>query len=258
MIVRSIKKLVPLSAKLRVREKVLGFYGIPFSRFDVPAPLIQLFRNGGPIDLIDVGASSGNFAESIDKFCGVNRAILVEPNPRRCEELRTRFSKDRFTIISGAVGDKEAELKMDILKWDYSSSILPVVRSDPNISLEIDLEVAETITTRMQTLDTICEEQQFVEPIDLLKVDVQGAEHLVLAGAKTVLTRVRAIWLEVSFRPLYKGSLTFEGIHDRCRAAGFILANLEEGFRGANGELLQADAMFIRPRSGAISTASES
>jgi FkbM family methyltransferase len=248
MIAKYVKKIVPLSVKLRLQEQILGFYGIPNSRFDIPAPLIQRFRGAGPINLIDIGASSGNFTDSINKFCGVSRAILVEPNPRRCEELRSRFSQDRFMIISAAAGDKEGDLKMDILKWDYSSSILPVVRSNPNVSKEIDLGVAETITTRMLTLDKICAQEQFNEPIDLLKVDVQGAEHLVLDGAKAVLPRVRAIWLEVSFCSLYEGSLTFEGIQARCRAVGFILANLTEGFRGANGELLQGDALFIRPR----------
>ena len=248
MITRFIKKIVPYSTKLRLREKVLGLYGIPFSRFDIAAPLIQQFREGGPINLIDIGASSGNFTDSIEKFCGIKRAILVEPIPKRCEELKLRFTEDRFTIISGAVGDHDGELKMEILNWDYSSSILPVVRSDANVSSELDLGVAETINTRMLTLDRIRAENHFEGTVDLLKVDVQGAEHLVLAGAKTVLPRVKAIWLEVSFRPLYEGSLTFEGIQERCREAGFVLANLVEGFRGANGELLQADALFIRPQ----------
>lgn len=229
----------------------MGFYGIRFSRFDIPAPLIQRFCSAGPIDLIDVGASSGTFTDSINKFCGVRRAILVEPIPKRCVELRSKFPEDRFQIVSAAVGDNEGELKMEILKWEYASSVLPVVRTISNTSLGLDMEVAETITTRMLTLDGTCTQVQFNEPIDLLKVDVQGAEHLVLAGAKAVLPRVRAMWLEVSFRPLHLGSLTFEGIHDRCREAGFILASLTEGFHGANGELLQADALSVRLRSGA-------
>ena len=249
MMVQLFKKIVPYSAKLRLREQILGLYGIPFSRFDLPAPLIQRFRSAGPINLIDVGASSGTFTDSINKFCGVHRAILVEPIPKRCEELQSKFPKERFQIVSAAVGDQEGELKMDILKWEYASSVLPAVRALPDVSLGLDMEVAETITTRMLTLDGICAQEHFDEPIDLLKVDVQGAEHLVLAGAKAVLPRVRAMWLEVSFRPLYVGSLTFEGIHDQCREAGFILANLKEGFRSANGELLQADALFVRPQS---------
>jgi FkbM family methyltransferase len=247
MITRFIKKIVPYSTKVRLRERVLGLYGIPFSRFDIAAPLIQLFRDGGPINLIDIGASSGNFTDSMEKFCGIKRAILVEPIPKRCAELKARFSSDRFKIISGAVSNKEGEFTMEILNWDYSSSILPVMRSDTNISSEIDLGVAETITTRMLTLDGICAEHYFDGPVDLLKVDVQGAEHLVLEGAKAMLPQVKAIWLEVSFRPLYEGSLTFEGILARCRESGFVLASLAEGFRGANGELLQADALFVRP-----------
>lgn len=247
MIVQMFKKLVPYSAKVRLREKVLGLYGIPFSRHDVPAPLITHFSGSGPVNLIDIGASSGNFADSMDRFCGVRKALLVEPIPKRCEQLRDRFPSDKFKVVQRAVGDKDTELKMDVLKWDYSSSVLPVVRSDPNVSSEINLDVAETIVTQMQTLDNICTECSFAGPVNLLKVDVQGAEHLVLAGATNVLKSTQAIWMEVSFRPLYEGSLTFEAILARCRDAGFILASLAEGFRGANGELLQADALFVQP-----------
>jgi FkbM family methyltransferase len=254
MIAKALKKLLPYSVKLRLRETILGLYGIPYNRHGVPGPLVERFRNTGPIQLIDVGASSGEFTESFSKFCGVRKALLIEPIPKRCEQLRGRFGGSNFQIVCGVVGDREAEMKMEVLKWEYSSSILPVMRSDANVTsklnamarMESALDVAEAIITRMQSLDQICSENGFTEAVDLLKIDVQGAEHLVLDGARKVLQRTQAIWTEVSFRPLYEGSLTFEGISARCREAGFILVALDEGFRGANGELLQGDALFIR------------
>ena len=247
MVARFIKSVLPYSGKCWLHERVLRLYGIPWSRHGIPGPLIRRFRGFGPVNLIDIGAASGYFTENVDKFCGVRSALLVEPIPKRCEELRAKFAAANFKIICGAAGDREGELKMDVLGWDNSSSILPVLRSDPNVTAGVDLSVAETIRTRMQSLDRICVEQDFLEPVDLLKIDVQGAEHLVLDGAREVLQRVRAIWTEVSFRPLYEGSLTFEGISERCRSAGFMLAAITDGFCGANGELLQADVLFVRP-----------
>lgn len=246
MLLRSFKKLVPLSTKLRLREWILTGYGVPFSRFDVPGILVAHFRGCGPVSLVDVGASSGGFVHSIDKFCGIRQALLIEPIPNRCAQLRSRFAQRHFEIVCAAAGDKEAELQMEVLKWDYSSSILPVLRSDPNVTSKIDLDVSETITTRMRPLDRISSDTSITGPIDLLKIDVQGAEHLVLEGARETLIRVRAIWIEVSFRPLYAGSVRFEAIYDLCRTAGFGLANMAEAFRGQDGELLQADALFVR------------
>ena len=199
--------------------------------------------------MIDIGASSGEFTSNLGKICHIREALLIEPIPKRCEELRTRFADTDFKILCRAVGDKDAELQMEVLKWDYSSSILPVLRSDANVTGEIDLAVAETISTHLSTLDDICLNTGTTGPVDLLKIDVQGAEHLVLKGASRTLQEVRAVWVEVSFRPLYEGSARFEAIYDLCRAAGFALANIDEGFRGQDGELLQADALFIRPGS---------
>src|ERR1700722_7979485 len=152
MIIGSIKKLVPFSAKMRLREWVLTHYGIPFSRFDVPPPLVGYLRGRGAISLIDIGASSGDFSESIIKFCGVRNGLLIEPIPRRCEELRAKFTRDNFEIICGAVGEKEAELEMEVLKWDYASSILPVSRTDSMVTSLLDLGVKEKVKTRVRSL----------------------------------------------------------------------------------------------------------
>jgi hypothetical protein len=52
----------------------------------------------GPISYVDVGASSGWVAEGIDKHYGIQRGILIEPQPARCSELRQRFADNRFSI----------------------------------------------------------------------------------------------------------------------------------------------------------------
>jgi len=240
------KKAVPISWKLRLREWVLTQYGIPFSRFDVPAPLVERFRGRGPITLVDVGASSGDFAANLDKFCGIKHALLVEPIPMRGEELKLRFRKPRFIVVTAAVGCEETTMDMEILNWDYSSSLLPVDRTDPNINGTLDLSVRDKIRTRVARLDDLCRENGFAYEIDLLKIDVQGVEHLVLSGAQSTLQKTNSIWIEVSFRPLYFGAERFERVYDICRASGFNLIAFLEGFRGKDGELLQGDALFLR------------
>ena len=51
MLAKAIKRVLPFSSKIWVREKVLGLYGIPFSRFDVPSPLVKRFRaRAGQLD----------------------------------------------------------------------------------------------------------------------------------------------------------------------------------------------------------------
>lgn len=246
MFAQTFKKLVPYGAKLRLREWVLTQYRIPCSRFDVPGPLVARFRGHAPIALIDVGASNGTFCGELDKFVGVRRGLLVEPIPARCDELRNHYPAGAFDIVCAAAGAEESSLEMEVLNSDTSSSLLPVDRTNGNVSAMIDLTVRARIRTRVARLDALCEECRFRDEVDLLKIDVQGAENLVLCGAPETLKRTRAIWVEVSFRTFYRGGVRFEEVYDLCRVAGFRLANMLEGFRGQDGELIQSDALFVR------------
>jgi FkbM family methyltransferase len=229
-----------------LREQILGYYGIPYSRYGVPRALIRYLRGSGPIALIDVGASEGRFTASLKGFAGVRKALLVEPLPHRCERLKEQFPGEGFQIECAAAGDTEKEVELDVLAFDYSTSLLKINRDDPSASGTHDFSVRQRIRTRVRPLDRICEDLGFAGPIDLLKLDVQGAEGLVMKGALQTLKRATAIWTEVSFRALYEGSVTFSGMYELCRASGFRLQAIEEGFCGADGELLQGDALFVR------------
>jgi len=121
------------------------------------------------------------------------------------------------------------------------------VRRDlPSVSAAIDLGVRERIHVSASTLDKLCALHHFDDYIDLLKIDVQGAEHLVIAGALGTLRRTRLIWMELSLQPMYEGCETIESMIKLCKRHGFILRSLENCFCGSDGELLQVDALFAR------------
>ena len=65
-------------------------------------------------------------------------------------------------------------------------------------------------------------------PIDVLKVDVQGAELDVLRGAEQSLASVRALELEVEFQALYVGQPLFGDVDAYLRERGFILWRLRD------------------------------
>jgi hypothetical protein len=132
---------------------------------------------------------------------------------------------------------------MDILCWDYSSSLLPIDRSRSAITESIDTSVRETITVSVTTLDDLCGATG-IRNADLLKLDVQGAELMVLRGADQILGHTRFVLTEVSFRPYYAGGASFEQILAHMRERGFRLLSLREGFRDATGELVEGDALF--------------
>jgi FkbM family methyltransferase len=207
---------------------------------------VEAFPRRRPISLIDVGASIGEFTEGIRKQFGLRRALLVEPQPDRCEVLRKRFATPVVTVADCALSEHSGDSELEVLNFDFSSSLLPLLRGDSTLTGGLDLGLRERIRCRTLTLDDLLAEVAWKEPIDLLKLDVQGAELMALRGASISLGYVHRAWVEVSFRPLYEGSCVFAEIYEFMRERGFRMLSLEGGFKGTDGELLQGDALFSR------------
>jgi hypothetical protein len=97
----------------------------------------------------------------------------------------------------------------------------------------------EAFKVPIRRLDSCISEQQ---RIDLLFVDVQGAEMKVLEGAAQTLRRTNAVFLEVAInRSPYQGAASFRELDDFMRAAGFDCVCL-----GVNPGNYCGNALWIR------------
>ena len=228
-----------------IKDRVMRFYGVPFSPFRLEPALVPFLPRGQAITLVDVGASEGMFADAIAAHCGIKRALLIEPQPDCCRQLKQRFNEPTFAIEECAIAETEGSSAMAILNFHYASSLL-AVRPDAVGSGDSGMAVRERIVVRTSTLDDVLQRRLWTDPIDLLKLDVQGAELLVLKGGLRTLNRASMIWTEVSFRPIYEQSAIFSDVYQFMNDHRFRLCALHEGFKGPGGELLQADALFRR------------
>jgi FkbM family methyltransferase len=107
-------------------------------------------------------------------------------------------------------------------------------------------------TVRLQDIEGL-------SPIDFLKMDIQGAELMVLENAGPVLDQCVAIQLEASFIPLYEGQPNFGEIDLWMRRAGYMphcFVDVKRWpiapLRGAGDELiafnqlLECDIVYVR------------
>lgn len=113
-----------------------------------------------------------------------------------------------------------------------------------------------TVEIETTTLDNFCQTEGINE-IDLLQIDVQGADLDVLEGANWILEKsILALQIEVEFSHLYTNQPLFADVDSYVRKHGFTLFDLEISKRVRArtpiyssvrlGQLLWADAIYFR------------
>ena len=96
------------------------------------------------------------------------------------------------------------------------------------------------------TIDRVCAEKSLKGPY-LMKLDLQGAELQVLAGAQRTLSDTDAILLEVSLFGFLIGGPQFYDIVARMKELGFVAYDMcGTLYRPLDNALAQVDLVFVR------------
>jgi FkbM family methyltransferase len=193
--------------------------------------------------VIDAGANRGSFTDAFLRLHRPQRVIMVEAIPELAETLRARYAGDpRISVVSAALSDCNGEARFEINRSEASSSLLPI---DPRNSewFARDLSVARSVQVQTMTLPELMK-REGLEMVDLLKLDLQGAERLVLTGGAEVLDRVEVIYTEVFFEQLYAGAWLFWDTNEFLSHRGFKLCGLSNIVHAPDGDLVQSNATF--------------
>jgi FkbM family methyltransferase len=193
--------------------------------------------------VIDAGANRGAFTDAFLQLHKPERVVLVEAIPELALKLQARYEGDpRISVLGAALSDRDGEARFEINRSEASSSLLPI---DPRNSewFSRDLNVANSIVVPTLTLATLMHREK-LDRVDLLKLDLQGAERLVLTAAAGMLDRVSVIYTEVFFEELYAGAWRFWDTNEFLSSHGFKLCGLSNIVHAAAGDLLQANATF--------------
>ena len=211
----------------------------------------QLLFSQLPIDLVlDVGANTGQFVHQCRAAGYKGEIISFEPSAAAHASLLRSAEPDPLWTIADrmALGSKTGEIEINIAANSYSSSILPML--DSHLAAAPNSAYLQKEKVPLHRLDDILAD---LHPPTapgryiFLKLDVQGYESQVLAGATQLLNHILAVQLEMSLLPLYEGETLMPQMHAAMTAKGFDLWDLEPSFRDpSTGRLLQIDAIFTR------------
>lgn len=158
------------------------------------ASLIQPDR-----DVIDVGANIGLFTVLTGKMVTAGRVLAAEPTDgafsRLCGNVERNGVSGRAILYNGLVAQSESTATLNIVKGrEEYSSMAGIVHP----SAAGDMSEAVSIQTR--SIDSLVAEHG-LRPA-LIKVDVEGAEGMVIEGAEKTLKEQRPVVLSEFSRPL--------------------------------------------------------
>jgi FkbM family methyltransferase len=180
-----------------------------------------------PIHAIDVGCRDGVRARW--RALGPHGSLVgFDPDPEECARLNAGAIADEELYEPVALAASSGHATLYLTADPQSGSLYPpneeAVRRHPELWRH---EPRGTTTVATTTLDEWADRTKS-NPIDVLKVDVQGAELDVLRGAERSLRSVRALELEVEFQALYVGQPLFGDVDEFLRERGFILWRLRD------------------------------
>lgn len=131
----------------------------------------------------DIGSWHGFFA-GVMAARGAKAVHVFEPLPANMERVRQMVSLNPSKNINPhpyAVGDRDTEMDLMVMP---ESSMAKLERS----SFQAKLSSAERVRVRLRSIDSMIASGE-IEPPALMKIDVEGAELMVLQGASDTLRR---------------------------------------------------------------------
>jgi FkbM family methyltransferase len=191
-----------------------------------------------PRIVIDVGAAQGDWTRSCRQIFPDARYIMLEPLLAYEEELAALATHERIEYIRAAAGRTEGELPLLVPTDPGGSSFLPASRrGDTYFKRSVMVPVVP-----LANLD-------IPEEASLLKLDVQGYELEVLAGAGPVLQQVEVIVAECSLYPFQQEIPLIHETIQHVVGLGFCLYDVADEIRWPSGTLAQMDLIFVASRS---------
>lgn len=216
--------------------------------------ILDFFPEEFLIDILDIGAALSEvppYHKIVEG--GKGRIIGFEPDLDECEKLNQTYGIPH-KFFPYFVGNGLPATFYET-NWNLTGSLF-----EPNTSLlgkfQNLLECTKLLHTHPVETKTI-DSMEEIESVDLIKIDVQGAELMVFENATRILPNTLVIQTEVEFVELYKEQPLFADVDRFLRSQGFQFHKflgfgsrtfkplmMQNPYQG--NQFLWSDAVYIR------------
>ena len=192
-------------------------------------------------NFVDIGANLGHFAQKLSKNIGLEiiNLILVEPDERYEKSLKDLnvVGLQTKNVQICCISEIEGEVTFNIFEDGAKNSLLETNKFGPILSRK-----------KVRTLrgETLLENDPNFQPqgLNILKIDVQGAEQTVLNSFSNKLLFFKYIILEITFKETYQNQSNFLNIMQILDKTHSFAGTLSEVYQN-NGIIDYFNAVFI-------------
>jgi len=216
----------PKAALARIAEKYLNFYNgfsYDFSK-NGEEDLIRKTRFLEPRVVFDVGANIGEWTKVALESFPLSEIHSFELSTSTYENLSKNIQNPRVTVNNFGLADKQGTFTYK--DYGENSGVNTILLS---VTYHDAHNKPNLVSAQLRKGDDYCRESN-IEFIDFLKIDVEGAEHLVLAGFEQMLSKksVRLIQFEYGYT---NGDSRFlmRDFYEYFERLGYIVGRVRKG-----------------------------
>jgi FkbM family methyltransferase len=209
---------------------------------------------GRPVGCVfDVGANVGHTALKYSAAFPGAAIYTFEPDREVFRQLQSAVRHlPHVHPVNAALGRAHGEATLFRSKFSETNSLrVKAAGAEQYVLDRASFDPVGSEVVDVMTVDDFCAAHH-IDRIDLLKLDTQGHEIEVLAGAARMLsaTSVPLIYAEVSFVPLYESQPLFPEVYQYLHVRGYRFVDLYESGFLTHYYQISGNALFVHESLG--------
>lgn len=239
-IVNRTRRVIPKFVRQQISRLDIAFGEVESELFPSIYLTLKYLSQWGycPETIIDIGAYQGDWTRMVKEIFPTAKVLMVEAQESKKQILEFVCKSYKYDVFleTALLGDSE-DKEVHFIEMETGSSVFEENNTYAS---------KNKLTKKTTTLDKIVETNYGWEKIAFLKLDVQGYELEVLAGATVCLKSCDFVLMEASLIPVNTGCPLIADVIRYMDEQKFRLLDFCSQTRRRDKALWQTDLLFIR------------